>query len=378
MLTGYKIKTIKLLIFIFIFPLVITNIQAAEYRLQQDDSLNILVWGHPDLSVSNSIDPDGEISLPLLGKVKAEGLTIDELRELLEEGYSEYIREPRVSLSLLSYKRSQVMILGQVRNPGTYELSGETRVLQLIARAGGPTGMAALEQLKLSRGEEVLEIDLQALLNGTNPAENYLLQDGDVLYLPEEVLELSIFGEVARPGSYPWREGKRLSELLAEAGNQTGSGDLSNIRITYPDGSMEYVNFLAYLQDIYPDADPVLPAGSSIYIGKKAFEVNILGEVNRPGIYSWHEGMRLDKLLAQAGNQTERGDLENVKIIHQDGSTETVNLAAYFAAEEGGANPLLQPGDTVKIEEIKGIDWQKVFNYVSGAKLIKDFLGLEW
>lgn len=376
--SEYIEKNIKLLIFILIFPLVVLNTQAVGYKLQQDDRLNILVWGHPDLSLTLSIDPDGEISLPLLGKIKAEGLTIEELRELLEEGYGEYIQEPRISLSLLNYKRSQVMILGQVRNPGTYELVGETRVLQLISRAGGPTEKAALDQLRLIRGEEILEINLKGLLSGTVLTGNYLLQDGDVLYLPEEVQKLSIFGEVARPGSYTWWEGKRLSELLAEAGNQTVRGDLSNIRIIYPDGSIEYVDFLAYLADASLNVDPVLPAGSSVYVEKKIFDVNILGEVNRPGNYNWHEGMRLDKLLAQAGNQKERGDLEKVKIIHQDGSSEIVNLAAYFAAEEGGGNPLLQPGDTVVIEEIGGIDWQKVFGYLIGAKFIKDLLSLDW
>lgn len=376
LLSGLKEKYLILLL--LIFPLVVVNIQAAGYRLEEDDRLSILVWGHQDLSITINIDPDGEISLPLLGKVKAAGLTLAELQELLEEGYSEYIREPQVSLSLLDYKRSQVMVLGQVRNPGTYELEGESRVLHLIAQAGGPTEKAALDQLRLSRGEELLEIDLEGLLTGTGLTGNYLLQDGDVLYLPEEVLEISIYGEVTRSGSYPWREGKRLSELLAEAGNQTTSGDLSRVRISKPDGSVDFVNFLAYLEDASVNNDPVLPAGSSVYIEKKVFEVNILGEVNRPGTYTWHEGMRLDKLLAQAGNQTERGDLGKIKIIHQDGSNELVNLAAYFAAEEGGENPLLQPGDTVKIDEIKGVDWQKVFTYITGAKIIKDFLGLEW
>lgn len=376
LLSGLKEKYLILLL--LIFPLVVVNIQAAGYRLEEDDRLSILVWGHQDLSITINIDPDGEISLPLLGKVKAAGLTLAELQELLEEGYSEYIREPQVSLSLLDYKRSQVMVLGQVRNPGTYELEGESRVLHLIAQAGGPTEKAALDQLRLSRGEELLEINLKGLLSGTVLTGNYLLQDGDVLYLPEEVLEISIYGEVTRSGSYPWREGKRLSELLAEAGNQTTSGDLSRVRISKPDGSVDFVNFLAYLEDASVNNDPVLPAGSSVYIEKKVFEVNILGEVNRPGTYTWHEGMRLDKLLAQAGNQTERGDLGKIKIIHQDGSNELVNLAAYFAAEEGGENPLLQPGDTVKIDEIKGVDWQKVFTYITGAKIIKDFLGLEW
>lgn len=120
LLSGLKEKYLILLL--LIFPLVVVNIQAAGYRLEEDDRLSILVWGHQDLSITINIDPDGEISLPLLGKVKAAGLTLAELQELLEEGYSEYIREPQVSLSLLDYKRSQVMVLGQVRNPGTYEL----------------------------------------------------------------------------------------------------------------------------------------------------------------------------------------------------------------------------------------------------------------
>ncbi len=517
------------------------NIPAGEYRLQQDDQLGISVWGHPDLASEVSVGPDGTVSLPLVASIKVEGLTTTEVSKLLTDKYAEYLKNPQVNVLLKSYRKTRVMVLGEVKNPGTYQLEENRRLLEVISLAGGPTEMAALEEVRLSRGEEVTILNLQGLLEGTTIEGNYLIEDGDVIYLPEGIIEVSIMGEVRnpgrykleseakltdliataggltekaaleleyttadklekikiasllngslqdmpqlkdgdmvyiaegnfeisilgevqrpgiyqwtegmrltdllaragnqteygninevkvihpdnstdfynlaqyfkegdmannpylqagdsiyldrgdfeitvmgevkKPGTYPWKEGQRLSDILAVAGNQTEFGDISRVLITGENNPSQYFDLNEYIEEGNPLANPEIEAGDSIYISKKVFQVSILGEVNRPGIYSWHQEMRLDKLLAEAGNQTERGDIENIKILHQDGSSQEINLEEYFEDSKTGVNPLLKPGDTIKIEEVNGLNWEKVFGYVTGAKLIKDFLDIEW
>ena len=80
--------------------------------------------------------------------------------------------------------------------------------------------------------------------------------------------------------------------------------------------------------------------------------------------------MTLDRLLAAAGSQTEKGDLSNIKIIRQDGNIQLVNLEEYFEDSRTGENPLLQPGDIVIVEELKGI-WDKVLRALFGLNMRK-------
>ncbi len=434
------------------------SIHAGDYRLQQDDQLGISVWGHPDLASEVSVGPDGTVSLPLVASIKVEGLTTTELSELLTEKYAEYLKSPQVNVLLLSYRKTRVMVLGEVKNPGTYQLEENRRLLEVISLAGGPTEIAALEKIRLTRGEEVKTLNLQGLLEGTTIEGNYLVEDGDVIYLSEGIIEVtimgevrnpgryklesemkltdliataggitekaaleleyttddklekikiasllngsleeipvlkdgdmvyiaegnfevSILGEVQRPGTYRWTEGIRLTDLLARAGNQTDYGDIKEVKVIHSDNNTDFYNLSQYFKEGDMTNNPYLQAGDSIYISKRVFQVSILGEVNRPGIYSWHKDMRLDNLLAEAGNQTERGDTENIKILHQDGSSQEINLEEYFEDSKTGVNPLIKPGDTIKIEEVKGLNWEKVFTYVTGAKLIKDFLNIGW
>ena len=448
------IFTLLLLIIIFAGNKIQVYGKENEYRLQENDLLIVSIWGHPDLSGDVRVGPDGEISLPLIGAMDVEGLSITELNSLLKEKLSEYIKDPSINIVLREYHRPQVMILGEVRSPGRYQLESNRGILQLVSSAGGPTERADLNQITLLRNEETILLNLEGFLEARVDISNYILEDGDVLYfpkgkktvtimgevkrpgryeldaeadlleliavaggittradrelkytstegiemveieglldgsleevpfledgdqvyIPETINEVSIYGEIKRPGVYSWKEGLRLSELLAAAGNQTGEGDISEIVVYTEDNSSYHVDFGSYLEEGDSAANPLIKPGDSVYINKKIFEVAILGEVNKPGTYRWHQEMNLDRLLAVAGNPTKRGDLSNIKITRQDGSTQEVNLEEYLDNSETGENPLLQPGDIVRVEELKGINWEKVFNALAGLNLLKDLL----
>lgn len=361
---------ISFLIFI-IMPI---KSQAVEYRLQQDDQLGISVWGHLDLVAEVGVSPDGIISLPLIADIRAEGLTIKELNEKLINEYSKYIKNPQVIINLKSYRKSQVMIMGEVREPDKYQLEENFSLLEALSLAGGPTEIAALDQVRLTRGGELKIFNLEEYLAGDPVEEDYFLEDGDLIYIPSRIIEVTIMGQVQNPGRFKLEKGMVLTDLIAFAGGIT---EQASSELEYISGNnienIEITSLLNGSRDV-----PKLNDSDLVYIHGENYEVSILGEVNRPGIYPWHQEMRLDDILAAAGNQTKRGDIEKVKIFHKDGNSQEINLEKYFADSNAGENPLLKPGDMVKIGEIESINWQEVFIYITGAKLIKDFLEISW
>ncbi|MEC9488877.1 MAG: SLBB domain-containing protein [Halanaerobium sp.] len=357
---------------------------AEQYRLHVDDVLLVSVWGHPDLQQETLVGPDGNVSFPLIGDVQAEGLTVDELKAAITHQLAKFIKDPRVNITLQEYQRVRVLVLGQVQKPGAFELPAGKRILDVISLTGGPTQIADLTDVRLTRGEEVHLINLDALFKGEDTSQNLVLQDGDVLYLPESIIEVTILGEVMHPGRYQLKKGLRVSDLLAQAGGLT---EAAAKEATYTSG--EEVNRLD-LEAIYKGeqaANPVLAAGDTILVPQTSYEVTILGEVHKPGAYPWRPNLRLADLVAQAGNVTERGDLADIKVVvgpqgegveAQEKSTRVINLKRYLEDAAEGANPLLHPGDIILVGEVDQIDWQKVFFFVGGFKAIKDLLGVDW
>ncbi|MBM7556935.1 SLBB domain-containing protein [Halanaerobacter jeridensis] len=198
---------------------------AAEYKLTTGDELYISVWGYPDLQQDVVVGPDGQLSFPMIGKVQAEGLTINQLTDVMTEKLKQYIKikESQVNIVFKKYEQVRVMILGEVNKPGAYQVRPGEQVLNLVSLAGGTTQMADMNSLKLRRNDKSLAIDLEALLDGTEASkeQNYQLQEGDTLYVPKGVIEISVLGEVKSPGSYEVKKGSRVSDVLAKAGGTT-------------------------------------------------------------------------------------------------------------------------------------------------------------
>ena len=149
-------------LFLFIFILLISNLAGAgQYRLHADDQLSISVWGHDDLQQTAVVDPDGKISFPLIGSLQAEGLTIEELTELLQIKLSKYIKNPLININLQSYYQLNIMVMGAVKDPGTFRLKEGKRVIDVLSLSGGATEQAELSAVKLTRGGQSFSLNLE-------------------------------------------------------------------------------------------------------------------------------------------------------------------------------------------------------------------------
>ncbi len=131
-----------------------------NYQLAAGDILKVSVFGHEDVSGDYEIDGTGQITFPLLGLLRAEGLTIEQLRTQIEQDLDrDYIVNPRVSVEVLNFR--PIFILGQVNAPGTYDYTVGMTVRQAVAIAGGYTRRASTSDMKLIRIENGVQRELE-------------------------------------------------------------------------------------------------------------------------------------------------------------------------------------------------------------------------
>jgi polysaccharide biosynthesis/export protein len=214
--------------------------QPSDYVIGPDDVLAVTVHGQSELSGRYEVGEDGTIVFPLVGRVRAEGTSAqalrDDLRRRLAEGY---LKDPQVSVSVDRHASQQVMVIGEVRQPGTYALSGRLTVLEALTRAGFTTGEAAAEVVVIragtaAPGEDASppagaeRLDLRRLQNGTLPET--VLRDGDTVLVPKAA-KVFVFGHVRTPGAYVYQPGMTVLELLALAGGITERGSDHRLRV---------------------------------------------------------------------------------------------------------------------------------------------------
>ncbi len=157
------------------------------YAIGIGDVLEISVWKNPDLSTTVPVRPDGRISVPLLGDVKAAGMTPLALRQSLTDGFREYVTAPGVSVVVKQINSQKVFVTGEVAHPGAFDLQPRAKLMQVIAMAGGLTPYAKGRVIVLrDRGgrERRFEIELRSIIAGRRPEDNLVLQPGDTLVVP--------------------------------------------------------------------------------------------------------------------------------------------------------------------------------------------------
>lgn len=368
----------KILLTAIILFLITTPAIAQQYELNVGDQISISVWEHEDLSREATIDPDGEISYPLVGTVKAEGKTTTELKNELKTSLKDYIINPEVSINIISHRKLKVIVMGAVKNEGSYEVRADNKVLDVISLAGGIREEAAAADTSLQRQGQKLEINLKEMLQGDNLEDNHQLQDGDQIFVPEKELKrASIQGEVNAPGRYELEvdQETKLNDFLAEAGSITDQAG-KIVKIISDDKPEEYELEKTMAGD--SEANPVIEDGDSVYVPSSLKQVTILGEIKKPGSYEWNEDMRLANLIAKAGNTSDRANLEQIRLVHESGEMQEINMNDFFEDDDLEANPVLKEGDLIMIGEKDSINWSDVFFMFSGFNGIKDFFGISW
>ena len=217
----------------------------ADYTVSPQDVLTITVFGEAEFSGHYTIDQDGTFNYPQLGRIKAGGLTLRGLEDALKQQLADgYLKNPQVAVAVETYRSRRILVIGEVRSPGEYQLNGEMTLLAALARAGSTTPNAGHEVVIVRAAKktpstspqgadaadsEILKVDLNDLQSG-NAALNVRLQDGDTVNVPK-ALSVFVTGEVKSPGAYAVVPGTTVLQVLSLAGGITDRGSSSRVRI---------------------------------------------------------------------------------------------------------------------------------------------------
>lgn len=204
------------------------QIEHKNYKIGIGDRFAINVYGEPDLNVTDGVvKRDGTISIILAGEVKVAGLEIPPASQKIEQRLSEYINSPKVSIIPKDLVSAKVTIYGKVKKPGTYQLPGNMRILDIFAKAGGlETGLQRgtsvvlgdLERSFFVRNGQVLPVDFVKLVREGKMLHNIPVKDGDYIYIASSVnKEIYVLGEVNRPNYFAYKENMSLTQAIAAA-----------------------------------------------------------------------------------------------------------------------------------------------------------------
>lgn len=217
-----------------------------DYIVGPQDVLMIAVFDQEDLGGKFPVDSDGTFTFPLIGRVKAGGLTLRELeaelKKLLKDGF---FKDPQLSVGVEQYRSQKIHIVGEVRSPGTYPLTGDMSLIEAMARAGSALPSASGEVLVVraragtkptgptlpeNENTDVTTVDLRLLQSGAL-SQNVALRDADTIFVPRAE-SVYVFGQVKNPGAYPivQRETTVL-QALSLAGGITERGATGRIKI---------------------------------------------------------------------------------------------------------------------------------------------------
>jgi polysaccharide export outer membrane protein len=158
------------------------------YRLRPGDELDIFVWKQPEISRRSVVRPDGNIGVPLVGDLPAEGLTPMDLQDAIRNRLKIYVETPSVTVIVTTPRNPRVFIQGSVAQAGAYPLDGRMTLLQLLASAGGLTPFAKSDQIYVFRNEEGTNrryvFNYRSFLTGGDLTQNIVLQEGDIVIVP--------------------------------------------------------------------------------------------------------------------------------------------------------------------------------------------------
>jgi len=215
-----------------------------NYVVGPDDVLTVTVFNEPALSGQFRVENDGEFSYPFLGRVRAGGHTVEQVAESIKVRLADgYLRHPQITVGVDQFRSQSVFVLGEVRTPGKYVLSGPVTLLDALAKAGATTDAAGAEILILhpkepakgsptlpnQRDAEVVTVNMREIQDG-KMSRNVRIRDGDTIWVPKAE-RFFVVGMIRNAGSYILERNMTVLQAISTAGGVSERGSSRRIRI---------------------------------------------------------------------------------------------------------------------------------------------------
>lgn len=334
-----------------LISLVISNPGASEEKpVSAGDRLNVIVAGETELSRVYIVDADGNLTVPLIGKVPVKQLQPAQVREELLHRLMRYVRNPQIVVEFAERARVAVSLTGAVRKTGALALKQGSRVSDAIAAAGGLLPEADARNAVLRRPGQAARTlpDLSKPLPddaGMNPE----IENGDVIDVPARTLHhVQVRGAVRKPGELTRGNRATLLEVLFAAGEVSADADVRHIQVLRKGAATPEV---LDLRDVRSGAAPnvVLQDGDTVTVPLAArVLVKLLGGLRKPGEFQLQAGSSIRDAITTAGGFTDQADRRELILTSADGEVRKLTLDQLDGPDAGVR---LQEGDQLFVPQ---------------------------
>lgn len=280
-----------------------------DYIVGPGDGIILSAWGSLEGTYSLEVNRSGEIQLPRVGSLKVWGVSYSRLPVLIRSTMAKVFKDFEINVTMGKLKVIKIYVVGEVSNPGDYNISSLSTVLNALSAAGGPLKTGSLRNVAVRRGGQVVEtVDLYDFFLKGDKSRDIRLQSGDTIFVPIIGATVGVSGSVKRPAIYELKGENTLKDLLELSGGLLPTGYLQRVQISRvtahdrktvndfnldPKGAelaSEAVAAKIPVRDL--DLIKIFPIS-----GVMRDQVRLDGYVLRPGDYAYKPGMRISNLL---------------------------------------------------------------------------------
>ena len=298
-----------------------------SYRLGPGDAVNVDIWGASQESVTETISPDGTITIEGIGVIQLGGLSVSQAKAKLKRVLGPRYQGSKIELTLGQTRTITISVMGEVKVPGTYTMSAFATVYNALYMAGGPNEIGTLRNVKVYRNGKLLSnVDVYDFLLNGKLTGDVRLQDNDVITVsPYEAL-VNITGKVKRPMFYEMKKTESAATLLRYAGGFTGDAYTKAIRVNRKAGA-GYSVFSIGEFDMSSfklmDEDSVSVDST---LNRYQNMVEIRGAVFRPGMYQVGGEINTVKALVEAAAGLTEGAISQHAVMHRTKADRTLEM----------------------------------------------------
>jgi polysaccharide biosynthesis/export protein len=335
-----------------------------DYIVGPGDGLAIDTWGGSSRRLYRTVDREGRVSLPEVGPVLVSGKSLGDVQQEVQQAMRTQFRDVSADVTLSRLRTIRIYEVGDVANPGAYDISSLSTPLNALFAAGGPTSRGSLRVVRHYRNNQLIEeVDLYDLLLHGVKGNVERLENGDTILVPPMGPQVTVEGMVRRPAIYELHDEQNLDDVLTLAGGLLPTATLRHVEVQRliahdkqtmlsldipENGDDQAVNAkLASFK--VQDGDririfPIAPYNqNAIYLE---------GHVLRPGRYSYKDGMRVSDLIGSYKDLLPEPASQYAEIIRLNEPDFHPSVQSFDLADALGnptVSPALQPMDTVRI-----------------------------
>ncbi|WP_417765070.1 SLBB domain-containing protein [Solitalea agri] len=277
-----------------------------NYQLGPGDQLILDIYGVSEANYQLTVSPEGSIRIPYIGPVTVSGLTIEQARKKISNQLASVYQgmksgQTSVNITLGNIRSIKVVILGEVKLPGTFTLPSLATAFNALYSSGGPSANGSFRNIKIIRNNKVVSvIDVYDFLINGDQSKNIRLQDQDVIKVSPYDTRVEIAGEVKRPGLFEVKANESLADVLKFTGGFTDDAYRQVIKVVRNTAKEKSVADVS--SELF---EMFTPKTGDVYTIEKILDrfenrVQINGAVFRPGKYALETGMTLSQLLIKA------------------------------------------------------------------------------